>query len=109
MVWVSPPTHRPHAPCILNPLQLQHAVALCHERCTLRRVARVLSAPLSTVGRVLKALGLGRLRNAASAEPVRRYQWAAKAHLRAKVEHPFSGDHASVLIPEDALPRNPEE
>ena len=60
----------------LNPQQLQHAVALRHERCTLRRVARVLSAPLSTVGRVLKALGLGRLRNLQPAEPVRRYQWA---------------------------------
>ena len=52
------------------------AVALRHERCTLRRVARVLSAPLSTVGRVLKPLGLGRLRNLQPAEPVRRYQWA---------------------------------
>jgi transposase InsO family protein len=60
----------------LDPQQLQHAVALRHERCTLRRVARVLSAPLSTVGRVLKALGLGRLRNLQPAEPVRRYQWA---------------------------------
>ena len=45
----------------LDPLQLQRADDLCHERCTLRRVARVLAAPLSTVGRVLKALGLGRL------------------------------------------------
>ena len=60
----------------LNPQQLQHAVALRHERCTLRRVARVLLEPLSTVGRVLKPLGLGRLRNLQPAEPVRRYQWA---------------------------------
>ena len=60
----------------LDPLQLQHAVDLRHERCTLRRVARVLAAPLSTVGRVLKALGLGRLKNLQPAEPVRRYQWA---------------------------------
>ena len=37
----------------LDPLQLQRAVDLRHERCTLRRVARVLAAPLSTVGRVL--------------------------------------------------------
>ena len=29
-----------------------------------------------TVGRVLKALGLGRLKNLQPAEPVRRYQWA---------------------------------
>ena len=60
----------------LDPLQLQRAVDLRHERCTLRRVARVLAAPLSTVGRVLKALGLGRLKNLQPAEPVRRYQWA---------------------------------
>ena len=39
-------------------------------------MARVLAAPLSTVGRVLKALGLGRLKNLQPAEPVRRYQWA---------------------------------
>ena len=57
-------------------MQLQHAVALRHERCTLRRVARVLSAPLFILGRVLKALGLGRLKNLQPAEPVRRYQWA---------------------------------
>jgi len=60
----------------LDPQQLQHAVDLRHERCTLRRVARVLAAPLSTVGRVLKAIGLGRLTNLQPAEPVRRYQWA---------------------------------
>jgi transposase len=60
----------------LDPQQLQRAVDLRHERCTLRRVARVLAVPLSTVGRVLKALGLGRLKNLQPAEPVRRYQWA---------------------------------
>ena len=60
----------------LDPQQLQRAVDLRHERCTLRRVARVLAAPVSTVGRVLKALGLGRLKNLQPAEPVRRYQWA---------------------------------
>ena len=60
----------------LDPQQLQRVVDLRHERCTLRRVARVLAAPLSTVGRVLKALGLGRLKNLQPAEPVRRYQWA---------------------------------
>ena len=32
----------------LDPQQLQRAVDLRHERCTLRRVARVLAAPLST-------------------------------------------------------------
>ena len=34
------------------------------------------AVPLSTVGRVLKALGPGRLKNLQPAEPVRRYQWA---------------------------------
>ena len=60
----------------LDSLQLQRAVELRHDRCTIRRVAKVLAAPLSTVGRVLKAIGLGRLRNLQPAEPVRRYQWA---------------------------------
>ena len=60
----------------LDTQQLKRAVDLRHERCTLRRVARVLAAPLSTVGRVLKGLGLGRLKNLQPAEPVRRYQWA---------------------------------
>jgi transposase len=59
----------------LDPQQLQHAVDLRHQRCTLRRIARSLQAPLSTVGRVLKALGLGRLRNLEPRPPVRRYQW----------------------------------
>ncbi len=54
----------------LDPLQLQRAVDLRHERCTLRRVARVLAAPLSTVGWVMKALGHGRLKNLQPAEPV---------------------------------------
>ena len=55
-------------------LQLQRAVDLRHERCTLRRVARVLAAPLSNVDRALKALGLGRVKNLQPAVPVRRYQ-----------------------------------
>ena len=33
-------------------------------------------APLPTVGRVLQAIGLGRLKNLKPAEPVRRHQWA---------------------------------
>jgi transposase InsO family protein len=41
----------------LDPQHLQRAVALRHERCTLRRIARLLALPLSTVGRT-------------------RYQWA---------------------------------
>ena len=60
----------------LDPQQLQRAVDLRHERCTLRRIARLLAAPLSTVGRTLKAIGLGRLKNLQPPVPVRRYQWA---------------------------------
>ena len=60
----------------LDSLQLQRAVELRHERCSLRRLAKVLVAPLSPVGRVLKAIGLGRLKNLQPAEPVRWYQWA---------------------------------
>jgi len=51
----------------LDPLPLQRAVELRHKSGTLRRVARVLAAPLSTVGRLTKLQ---------PAEPVRRYQWA---------------------------------
>jgi len=56
----------------LDPLQLLHGVDLRHERCVLRRITRVLAAPLSTNGRVLKARGLGRRRSLQPAEPVRR-------------------------------------
>jgi transposase len=47
----------------LDPQQLRHAVVLRHQRCTLRSIAKAEGAPLSTVGRVMKELGLGRLRN----------------------------------------------
>jgi hypothetical protein len=50
-------------------------VDLRHQRCTLRRIAKALQAPLATVGRVMNALGLGRLRNLEPMKPVRRYHW----------------------------------
>lgn len=59
----------------LDPQQLQHALDLRQQRCTLRRIAKAVGAPLSTVGRVMKALGLGRLRNLEPKAPVQRYQW----------------------------------
>ena len=59
----------------LDPQQLQQAVDLRHQRCTLRRIAKAVGAPLSTVGRAMKALGLGRLRNLEPKVPVQRYQW----------------------------------
>ena len=60
----------------LDQQQQQQARALRHERSTMRRIAKDLAAPLSTVGRWLKTIGLGRLRNLQPREPVRRYQWA---------------------------------
>jgi len=64
----------------LDPQQLQHAVDLRHQRCTAwcqlrRRIAKAVGAPLSTVGRAMKAPGLGRLRNLKPKPPVQRYQW----------------------------------
>lgn len=41
----------------------------------------MLAAPLSTVGQVLNALGLGRLKNLQTAVPVRRYKWARPADM----------------------------
>ena len=57
----------------VDPQHLQRAVALRHERCILRRIARLLALPLSTVGRTLKAMGLWRLKHLQAPVPVRRY------------------------------------
>jgi len=59
----------------LDQRRLQQAIDLRHQRSTLRRIARVLQVPLSTVGRAMNALGLGRLRNLEPKQPVQRYQW----------------------------------
>jgi len=58
----------------LDPQQLQQAVDHRHQRCTLRRIAKALKAPLATVGRVMNALRLGRLRNLKPRKPVQLYQ-----------------------------------
>jgi hypothetical protein len=58
----------------VDPQQLRHAVDLRHQRCTLRSIAKSVGAPLPTVGRVMKELGLGRLRNLDPKPPVHRYQ-----------------------------------
>jgi transposase len=47
----------------LDPQQLQQAVDLRHQRCTLRCISWALKAPLRAAYRVMNALGLGRLRN----------------------------------------------
>ncbi len=65
----------------LDPQQLLRAIGLCHERFTLRRIARLLAALLSIVGRTLKAIGLGRLKNLQPPVPVRRYQGAQPADM----------------------------
>lgn len=59
----------------LDPHLLQQAIELRHQCCTLRRIARLLVASLSTVVRTLKAMGLGRLKHLQPPVPVRRYQW----------------------------------
>ena len=44
-------------PSRLLPLRVRHAVDLRHQRYTLRRIAKAVGAPLSTVGRVMQASG----------------------------------------------------
>ena len=84
----------------LDPQQLQRAVDLQHEHCTLRRIAKALTAPLATDARVLKALGLGRVKNLEPAEPVRRYQWAQPGdmiHIKSNSSHALSGSATGSL------------
>ncbi|WP_233133880.1 leucine zipper domain-containing protein [Synechococcus sp. BO 8801] len=59
----------------LDPPQLQQAVDLRHQRCTLHRIARLLLVPISTLARAMRRLGLSRLRNLDPKPPVQRYQW----------------------------------
>jgi hypothetical protein len=47
----------------LDPQKLQRAVELRHQRCTLRRIVRLLLVPISTLARAMRRLGLNRLRN----------------------------------------------
>lgn len=58
----------------LDPCRLQRAVELRHQRLHLRHIARLLTAPFSTVARALNRLGLGRLRNLEPKPPVQRYE-----------------------------------
>jgi len=67
----------------VDPQQLQQAVDLRHQCCTLRRIPRLLAAPLFTVVRTLKAMGLGRLKYLQPPVLVRRYQWACTIWARA--------------------------
>ncbi len=59
--------------------QLQHAVSLRHQRCTIRMIAKVNGSRLSTMGRDMKALGLSRLWNLVHKPPLQRYQWESRA------------------------------
>jgi hypothetical protein len=59
----------------LDPQQLQQAVELRHQRCSLRRIARLLLVPISSLARAMRRLGLNRLRNLDPKPPVQRYQW----------------------------------
>lgn len=62
-------------PQTLDTQQLQNAVELRQQLCTLRRIAKAVGVPLSTVGRVMKDLGLGRHRNLDPMLPLQPYQW----------------------------------
>jgi hypothetical protein len=54
----------------LDHWRLKQAIDLLHQRCTLRRIARLLQVPFCTVGRTMNTLGLGRLRNLEPKKPV---------------------------------------
>jgi len=58
-----------------DPQQLQQAVELRHQRCTLRRITRPLLVPMTTLARAMRRLGLNRLWNLDLKPPVQRYQW----------------------------------
>jgi hypothetical protein len=58
-----------------NPQRLQQAVELRHQRCTLRKIARLLLVPISTLAWAMRCLGLNRLRNLDPKPPLQRYQW----------------------------------
>jgi hypothetical protein len=65
----------------LDPQHLQRALELRHQRLHLPHIARLLTAPFSTVARALNHLGLGRLRNLDSKPPVQRYERQAPGEL----------------------------
>jgi len=77
-------------------------VDLRHQCCTLRRIARLLAAALSTVVRTLKAMGLGRPKYLQPPVPVCRYQWGQPGDMIhvdikqlarfARVGHRITGD-----------------
>jgi hypothetical protein len=66
---------------MLDPQQLQLALDLRHKCWTLKRIAKSLGAPLSTVGRVMKSLGLVSLRNLKPKVPVQQYQWETPGNM----------------------------
>ena len=54
----------------LDPRQQQQAVGFRHQCCTLRRIAKAVNTPLSTLGRVMQSLGLERHNNLEPKWPV---------------------------------------
>ena len=100
----------------LDPQQLQRAVELRHQRCTLRRIARLLLVPISTLARAMRRLGLNRLRNLDPKPPVQRYQWEQPGdmiHVDIKqlarferVGHRITGDPRKGSSPEPATRRS---
>lgn len=62
-------------------LQLQHALELRHQLCTLRRIIRFLGALLSTVGRVMKSLCHGRMPILELIAPLRLSHWENPGYM----------------------------
>jgi hypothetical protein len=85
-----------------DPQQLQRTVELRQQRCTLRRIARLLLLPIKTLARAMRRLVLNRVRNHDPKPPVQRYQWEQPGdmiHVEIKqlawferVRHRITGD-----------------
>jgi hypothetical protein len=71
-IYTTPRDAASHPAAEARSAATENAVDILHQRCTLRRIAKEVGAPLSTVGRVIEVLGLGRLRNLESKPPVQR-------------------------------------
>ncbi len=95
----------------LDPQQLQQAVELRHQRCTLRRIALLLLVPISTLARTMRHLGLNRLRNLDPKPPVQRYQWEQPGDIihvdikqLARFQRVGTGSPAPVIHAKEAPP-----
>ena len=58
----------------VDPQEIQLAVKLRHQRCTLRKIVRLLQVPITTLARATRRLGLNLLRKLDPKPTVQRYQ-----------------------------------